>query len=108
MIGMVVDDVEEGTVYISKYGKKSILKWKIAMISGSRIDVQNGKIGYFSNEKIVESVTTLGLWLTDDIVYDFQCLEYILKWRNVLVPVKSMETHWNSSFSLKSAPNDSK
>ena len=26
----------------------------------------------------------------------------------VLIPVKSMETHWNGSFSLKSAPNDSK
>ena len=27
---------------------------------------------------------------------------------SVLVPVKSMETHWNDLFSVKSAPNDSK
>ena len=27
---------------------------------------------------------------------------------SVLVPVRTMETHWNSLFSLKSAPNDSK
>ena len=36
-----------------------------------------------SNEKIAEPVTTHGLWLTDDNVYNFQGLEYIIKWRNV-------------------------
>lgn len=36
------------------------------------------------------------------------CYEVFCSKIHVLVPVKSKETHWNSFFSLKSAPNDLK
>ena len=39
--------------------------------------------GAIFNEKTAEHITNLGLWISDDIVYDFQCLEYTFKWRNV-------------------------
>ena len=47
----------------------------LGVISESRVDVQIWKFHCFY-WKMAENVTTLGLWLTDDIAYKFQFLEY--------------------------------
>ena len=47
----------------------------LGVISESRVDVQIWKFHCFY-WKMAENLTTLGLWLTDDIAYKFQFLEY--------------------------------
>ena len=56
-----------------------------------------------SNGKIAEHVTTHGLWLTDDIVYNFQGLEYIFKWRNV--HFSHLHKVWGNSIQVESSEN---
>ena len=70
--------------------------------SESGVDVPNRKLG-FSNEKIAEHVTTLGLWLTDDIIYDFQCLKYTFKWRSA--HFSHSYKVWGNSIGIESSKN---
>ena len=61
-----------------------------------------GNLAVF-NEIISEHVTTLELWLTDDIVYDFQGLEYTFKLRNV--HFSHSYKVWHNSIGIESSKN---